>query len=104
MMINDNTWASVFWEEASVEFKNWWKTQHREQYPARTEPFWGFIKPLHRIFKNGILDDKQLALHLWNILPSCARAQWIGQRRMERTRACGMLEMEHSECMTKLTQ
>uniref|UniRef100_A0A915KEF5 Uncharacterized protein n=1 Tax=Romanomermis culicivorax TaxID=13658 RepID=A0A915KEF5_ROMCU len=70
--------ALVFWEEVSVKFKNWWNSQHGEQYPTRTKPFGGFMKRLGRMFENPTLDDEQLASHMWNILPPCGRAQWMG--------------------------
>uniref|UniRef100_A0A915KBA5 Uncharacterized protein n=1 Tax=Romanomermis culicivorax TaxID=13658 RepID=A0A915KBA5_ROMCU len=76
--IDINVLASTFWEEASIDFKSWWKSQHGELYWARTKPLWGFIKPLHQMLENPTLDDEQLAWHLWNILPPSARAQWIG--------------------------
>uniref|UniRef100_A0A915IFE1 Uncharacterized protein n=1 Tax=Romanomermis culicivorax TaxID=13658 RepID=A0A915IFE1_ROMCU len=69
-------WVSVFWEEALVDFKRWWKSQRGEQYPARLKPFWGFMKCLPRMFENLSLADQQLALHLWNILPPGAKAEW----------------------------
>uniref|UniRef100_A0A915HIM5 Uncharacterized protein n=1 Tax=Romanomermis culicivorax TaxID=13658 RepID=A0A915HIM5_ROMCU len=78
MTIDVDELASVFWEEASVEFKNWWKSQYGEQYLARTKPFWGFMKRLCPMFENCMLDDEQLASHLWNILPPCVRTQWKG--------------------------
>uniref|UniRef100_A0A915KN22 Uncharacterized protein n=1 Tax=Romanomermis culicivorax TaxID=13658 RepID=A0A915KN22_ROMCU len=76
--IDVEAWASVFWEEALIKFKNWWKSQCGEQYPARTKLFWGFMKCLRLMFENPTLDDEQLTSHLSNILPPCARAQWKG--------------------------
>uniref|UniRef100_A0A915III3 Transposase n=1 Tax=Romanomermis culicivorax TaxID=13658 RepID=A0A915III3_ROMCU len=68
MMIDVDAWASIFWEEASVEFKSWWKSQQGKQYQAKIKPFWGFMKGLHRMFENPSLDDEQLTSHLWNII------------------------------------
>uniref|UniRef100_A0A915JID6 Uncharacterized protein n=1 Tax=Romanomermis culicivorax TaxID=13658 RepID=A0A915JID6_ROMCU len=65
--IDVDTWASTFWEEASVDFRNWWNSHWGEQYQARLKPFWGFMKHLCRMFENPSLDDEQLASHLWNI-------------------------------------
>uniref|UniRef100_A0A915HSE7 Uncharacterized protein n=1 Tax=Romanomermis culicivorax TaxID=13658 RepID=A0A915HSE7_ROMCU len=73
--IDVDAWVSVFLGEALVEFKSWWKAS-REQYLARMKPFWGFMKRLCWMFENPLLDDKQLASHLWNILPTGVRAQW----------------------------
>uniref|UniRef100_A0A915ILS1 Uncharacterized protein n=1 Tax=Romanomermis culicivorax TaxID=13658 RepID=A0A915ILS1_ROMCU len=75
-MIDVDRWVLVFWEEASVNFKNWWKSQWGEQYPARMKPFWGFMECLRLMLKNPLLADKQLASHLWNILLPSARAKW----------------------------
>uniref|UniRef100_A0A915I8G4 Uncharacterized protein n=1 Tax=Romanomermis culicivorax TaxID=13658 RepID=A0A915I8G4_ROMCU len=75
-MTDVDAWVSVFWEEASVDFKMWWKGQQGAEYPARQTPFWGFMKPLHRMFQNPSLADDQLASHLWNILPPGVRSEW----------------------------
>uniref|UniRef100_A0A915J454 Uncharacterized protein n=1 Tax=Romanomermis culicivorax TaxID=13658 RepID=A0A915J454_ROMCU len=74
-MIDIDTWAWVFWEEALVKFKNWWKSQCGEQYLASMKPFWGFMKCLCQMFEKPTLDDVQLASHMWNILLPSARAQ-----------------------------
>uniref|UniRef100_A0A915HTH1 Uncharacterized protein n=1 Tax=Romanomermis culicivorax TaxID=13658 RepID=A0A915HTH1_ROMCU len=50
MTTDIEAWASVFWEEASVDFKTWWKGQQGAEYPARQKPFWAFMKRLRQMF------------------------------------------------------
>uniref|UniRef100_A0A915J0F1 Uncharacterized protein n=1 Tax=Romanomermis culicivorax TaxID=13658 RepID=A0A915J0F1_ROMCU len=71
-----DAWASVSWEEASAEFKNWLKSQWGVEYPARQKPVRGFMKCSPWMFENPSLADDHLASHLWNILPPGARAEW----------------------------
>uniref|UniRef100_A0A915KVM1 Uncharacterized protein n=1 Tax=Romanomermis culicivorax TaxID=13658 RepID=A0A915KVM1_ROMCU len=42
--INVDVLASTFWEEALINFKLWYKSQHWELHLARMKPFWGFMK------------------------------------------------------------
>uniref|UniRef100_A0A915JW57 Uncharacterized protein n=1 Tax=Romanomermis culicivorax TaxID=13658 RepID=A0A915JW57_ROMCU len=81
MTIDVDALGLVFWKGASVQFKNWWGSQHGEQYLTRTKPFWGFMKQLCQMFQNHMLDDEQLASHLWNILQPGARALWMGAHK-----------------------
>uniref|UniRef100_A0A915JPT1 Uncharacterized protein n=1 Tax=Romanomermis culicivorax TaxID=13658 RepID=A0A915JPT1_ROMCU len=37
--IDVDTLAWTFWEEALIDFKSRWKSQHWELYPARRKPF-----------------------------------------------------------------
>uniref|UniRef100_A0A915L7Y9 Uncharacterized protein n=1 Tax=Romanomermis culicivorax TaxID=13658 RepID=A0A915L7Y9_ROMCU len=89
-----DAWASVFWEEASFEFKSWWKSQQREEYLARMKCFWGFMKCPCGMFKNPSLDDEQLASHLWNILPPGGRAQWTNANQQYIDQCIGLDQQE----------
>uniref|UniRef100_A0A915JEI1 Uncharacterized protein n=1 Tax=Romanomermis culicivorax TaxID=13658 RepID=A0A915JEI1_ROMCU len=42
------------------------------------KPYWCFMKRLCLMFENPMLDEEQLASHLWNILPPCVWAQRTG--------------------------
>uniref|UniRef100_A0A915JL20 Uncharacterized protein n=1 Tax=Romanomermis culicivorax TaxID=13658 RepID=A0A915JL20_ROMCU len=71
-MINVDVLALTFWKEVLISFKSWWKSQRGELYLARRKPFWSFMKRLCPMLENPMLDDEQLASHLWNILPPVA--------------------------------